>query len=67
MNIKFRARLSAYSRIDPSTEQQGSLPPASVQDSGNVVGVANAGQYTLFPKVTPEMIDDLFKINKETK
>lgn len=71
MDIKLRARLSAYSKIDPTTSGGAtSLPTPTPEDVGDVVGVDASGQYTLFPRVSKEQIDSLFNtpdttINKE--
>lgn len=71
MDIKLRARLSAYSKIDPSTADVSTcLPTPTPENAGDVVGVNTSGQYTLFPRVSKEQIDSLFAtpdttINKE--
>lgn len=71
MDIKLRARLSAYSKIDPITSGAATpLPTPTPENIGDVVGVSASGQYTLFPRVSKEQIDSLFAtpdatINKE--
>lgn len=71
MDIKLRARLSAYSKIDPTTTSADTpLPTPTPENIGDVVGVGASGQYTLFPRVSKEQIDSLFAtpdatINKE--
>ena len=57
MDIKLRARLSAYSKVS-SISTQIPLPESS--DSGSVLGVNESGKYELYPRVSHESIDSLF-------
>lgn len=59
MDIKLRARLSAYSKIE-SLPTSTTIPDPDVYNSGNVLGVNDEGRYTLFPQVENEDIDELF-------
>ena len=62
MDIKLRARLSAYSKIESISGlgNSSSLPKPTVTDSGQVLGVNSSGNYTLFPSIQKEDIDTLF-------
>lgn len=59
MELKLRAKLTAYSKLDITSASSG-LPDASELDAGSVVGVGEAGEYELFPTVTYGEIDSLF-------
>lgn len=59
MDIKIKARLSAYSKFDTSKGSGGFLPDPMSATDGTVLGV-NEGKYTLFPKVNKEDVDGLF-------
>ena len=59
MDIKLRARLSAYSKV--SSLSSVSLPNPLEGSVGDVVGVGDSGKYELFSKVTHEQIDSLFE------
>ena len=65
MDIKLRARLSAYAKIDSVQTLNSELPSPYLKDSGAVLGVGDAGKYTLFPSVGVEDIENLFR-NKES-
>lgn len=60
MELKLRAKLTAYSKLDITSSPSSGLPHASELDAGSVVGVSEAGQYELFPTVTCDEIDSLF-------
>lgn len=62
MDIKLRARLSAYGKLSLTTPEGGNndLPFPSIDDAGSVVGVGSTGSYTLFNRVTESEIDSLF-------
>ena len=57
MNIKLRARLQAYGKLDIS---KNVLPEPSVADAGKFVGVGHDGEYVLFANATDSTIDRLF-------
>jgi hypothetical protein len=60
MDIKLRARLSAYSKISSVEGLNTTLPQPSAEISGAVVGVGDDGQYTLFPTIKKENVDEMF-------
>ena len=61
MDIKIRARLSAYSRISSVEGLKTNIPDPTASDAGHVLGVGDTGNYTLFPSVTTTDIDSLFQ------
>ena len=61
MDIKIRARLSAYSRISSVEGLKTNIPDPTASDAGHVLGVGDTGSYTLFPSVTTTDIDGLFQ------
>ena len=60
MDIKLRARLSAYSKIESISGLNSNTPVPDATSAGSVLGVNNSGMYTLFPTVKQEDIDELF-------
>lgn len=60
MDIKLRARLSAYSKIESVGGVSSNLPDPSLGSVGSVVGIGDTGKYTLFPTVNNNEIDELF-------
>lgn len=60
MDIKLRARLSAYSKIDSVEAVSSNVPLPDATKAGNVLGVSNTGVYTLFPSINQERVDTLF-------
>ena len=60
MDIKLRARLSAYSKIESVQGLSGNMPDPDATKAGNVLGVGTNGQYTLFGRVTEEDINSKF-------
>ena len=56
MNIKLRARLKAYGKLDIS---QDYLPHPTIDDAGKFVGIGVDGKYTLFENATEKQIDDI--------
>ncbi len=60
MNIKLRARLRAYGKLDIS---QDYLPHPTKEDAGKFLGIGNNGTYTLFENATKEHIDDIINNN----
>ena len=60
MDIKLRARLSAYSKVESISGLNSNIPAPDVTAAGNVLGVNNSGNYTLFPSVSTPEIDNLF-------
>ena len=62
MNIKLRARLKAYGKLDIS---QDYLPHTSADDAGKFLGVDKAGNYTLFANASEHNIDTLFTNDPE--
>lgn len=63
MNIKLRARLQAYGKLDIS---KNVLPDPTIEDAGKFVGVGHDGEYVLFTNATDSTIDHLFKDGDET-
>ena len=61
MDIKLRARLSAYSKVNSVGDGSCNLPNPSEADAGTVLGVNEYGNYSLFPKTSDTQIDDLFE------
>lgn len=61
MDIKLRARLSAYSKIESVSAASSIIPDPDVTAAGHVVGVNDNGKYTLFPKIETSDIDNLFQ------
>lgn len=59
MEIKLRARLSAYTKIE-SIQNSANIPDPDIAMAGNVLGVNNKGKYTLFPHSESTDIDELF-------
>ena len=59
MDIRLRARLSAYSKVD-SISSSCNVPVPDVVDSGSVLGVNEEGQYTFFKNTKHEDVDELF-------
>lgn len=57
MDIKLRARLSAYSKIESLEGLQNNIPVPDTEDYGAVLGVGDKGKYTLFPRIKNEDID----------
>ena len=57
MKIKLSARLSAYSRIQPT---ECLIPAITEEDSGKLLGVNAQGNYALVSDVADNKIDDLF-------
>ena len=60
MDIKLRARLSAYSKIESISGLNSNTPVPDATAAGSVLGVNKTGNYTLFPTVTESEIDSLF-------
>lgn len=60
MDIKLRARLSAYSKIESINGLTSNTPVPDATAAGSVIGVNNSGNYTLFPTVSRAEIDNLF-------
>ena len=60
MDIKLRARLSAYSKIESVDGVNSNVPAPDATAAGNVLGVNNSGKYTLFPTVSTAEINALF-------
>ena len=65
MDIKIRAKLSAYSRISSVEGLKTNIPDPTVSEAGHVLGIGDTGKYTLFPSITTEDIDRLFQ-NEES-
>lgn len=57
MDIKLRARLSAYSKIESLEGLQNNIPVPDTGDYGSVLGVGDTGKYTLFPRISQEDMD----------
>ncbi len=62
MDIKLRARLSAYSKIEsvPQSGSEGGLPDTNLIPPGTVVGVGENGTFIPVPSITKEDVDTLF-------
>ncbi len=60
MDIKIRARLSAYSKISSVDGINTQLPLVGEGDVGAVLGVGETGTYTLFPTVSKDKVDEMF-------
>lgn len=58
MEMKIRARLSAYSKVD-SMSGLG-VPAATEKDAGAVLAVDANGNYSLVSSVSNSQVDDLF-------
>lgn len=56
MDIKLRARLRAYGKLDIS---QDYMPHPTKEDAGKFVGIGSDGNYTLFENATEEHIDNI--------
>ena len=67
MDIKLRARLSAYSKIESLNGLNSNLPTTGESNQGDILGVNDKGQYTLYPKITHEAIDSLFTKDESDK
>lgn len=63
MNIKIRARLAAYSKIDSNISSN--LPSPGTNSVGAVLGVGENGNYELFQNVREPNIDTLFTDTNE--
>jgi hypothetical protein len=61
LEIKLRARLSAYSKVDALGGVTSDLPVAGEDNVCDVLGVGANGEYTLLQTVSREDIDELFK------
>lgn len=59
MDIKLRARLSAYSKVE-SIQSGVTKPDPELAHSGKVLGISNSGDYTLFGSVDKQRINSLF-------
>lgn len=60
MDIKLRARLSAYAKVDSIGHLQTFIPDPSTAKDGTVLGV-DTGKYTLFPSLNNTDIDNMFQ------
>lgn len=60
MDIKIRARLSAYAKISSIEQLNTELPLVTPDDAGAVIGVSDDGKYTLYSKIKQEQIDEMF-------
>ena len=58
MEMKIRARLSAYSKVD-SMSGMG-VPAADVSNAGAILTVDENGQYRLMSSISNEQVDNLF-------
>jgi hypothetical protein len=61
MNIKLRARLSAYSKIDSLASVASYIPEPELTEAGHIVTVGSAGEYKLMSSTSPTDIDTLFE------
>lgn len=60
MDIKLRARLSAYSKIESVAQSSSGTPIPDSSNAGSLVGVSKDGEYTLYSTVSKHEIDSLF-------
>ena len=67
MDIKLRARLSAYAKVDSIESLGTQLPSPDAMYSGAVLGVGDSGKYTLFPKIGTQDVDNLFQNMEEDR
>ena len=65
MDIKLRARLSAYAKVDSIGHLQTFIPDPSTAKDGTVLGV-DTGKYTLFPSLDNNDIDNMFQESNVT-
>jgi len=63
--IKLRARLSAYSKIESLQELNETLPDPDTLTPGSGIVVSPEGDYVPMTAVTNEEIDSLFNGNNE--
>jgi hypothetical protein len=62
MEIKLRARLSAYSKVDSFSTTDSILPNTSFPGAqGSLLGVGSDGKYKLFPTISEQQVDELFE------
>lgn len=61
MDIKLRARLSAYSKVDSMSELHSFVPGPEVDSVGNILGIGSSGQYTFMAQTSHADIDTLFE------
>lgn len=59
MDIKLRARLSAYSKVE-SIQAGVTKPDPELAHAGKILGVGTSGNYTLFDSVDKQKINSLF-------
>ena len=59
MDIKLRARLSAYSKVE-SIQTGVTKPDPELAHAGKILGVNTSGNYTLFDSVDKQKINSLF-------
>ena len=59
MDIKLRARLTAYSKVDSITAG-ATLPDPDLAYTGHVLGIGSNGDFNLFPAVESTAIEGLF-------
>lgn len=67
MDIKLRARLSAYSKIESASSASSVVPDPDATAAGNVLGVNDLGKYTLFPQIDTSDVDTLFEDTQLTQ
>lgn len=58
MDIRLRARLSAYSKVSDVSETL--IPDPDETFAGHVLGVGQEGTYSFLPRVSEDDIDELF-------
>lgn len=64
MNIKLRARLSAYSKIDSLASINSYIPEPELSEAGHIVTVGAKGEYKLMGTTSQSDIDTLFDVPK---
>lgn len=66
MDLKLRARLCAYSKIESIQGVNSELPLPDESNAGSMIGVGNNGNYTLIGKATQSDFDTQFGKVQET-
>ena len=64
MNIKLKAKLSAYSKVDSIGSE---FPRPLPSDYGKLLGVGRDGSYELFGTTTAADMDELFEDDNKKK
>ena len=65
MDIKLRARLSAYAKVSSIESPSNNLPSTEYAQEGDIVGVNGNGEFTMVSSVEQNEIDTLFDSTQE--